>query len=103
LVRPEEDISSGMEAMNNTPEKKKIDKAYGKYKAGAQSYIFMRMILWELLQILEKLKSYEYGEIFSVPGEFIIAPFMLFAMFCIAFRHRLNIVGFLLILQWTLS
>jgi hypothetical protein len=30
LVRPEEDISTGLEAMSKTPEKKKIKEAYGK-------------------------------------------------------------------------
>jgi hypothetical protein len=76
LVRSEEDISTGREAMSKSPEKKKIDKAYGKYKDDAQSYSFMSMILWELLQILEKLKSYDYGELFAVPGVFLIDSFM---------------------------
>ena len=76
LVRPEEHISTDLEAMSKTPEKKKIDKAYSKYKAEAQSYSFMSMILWELLQILEKLKSYDYGEIFAVPGVFLIGSFV---------------------------
>jgi hypothetical protein len=76
LVRPEEDISTGREAMSKTPEKKKIDKAYSKYKNDAKSYRFMSMILWELLQILEKLKSYDYGEIFAVPGVFLIDSFL---------------------------
>jgi hypothetical protein len=76
LVRPEEDISTGLEAMSKTPEKKKIDKAYSKYKDNAKSYSFMSMILWELLQILEKLKSYDYGEIFAVPGVFLIVSFL---------------------------
>ena len=103
LVRLEEDISIGIEAMNNMLEKKKIDRAYGKYKARAQSYSFMSMILWELLQILEKLKSYKYGEIFSVSGEFIIVPFLIFASFCIVFWYRPTIVDFLSIFRWTLT
>ena len=81
LVRPEEDISSGMEAMSKAPEKMKIDKAYGKYKSEAQSYTFSTMILWKLLQILEKLKSYDYGNIFAVPGVFPMALRGYFASF----------------------
>jgi hypothetical protein len=69
LVRPDEDISIGIEELSMTQTKKKIDKAYGRYKAGAQSYSFTSLILWELTQILEKLKSYEYGHIFQEPGE----------------------------------
>ncbi len=85
VVRPEEEISTALKAMNKSPEMRKIDKAYGKYKAVARSYSYMSLVLWELLQILEKLKSYEYGEIFAVPGQFLIDPPWLFASFSIVF------------------
>ena len=91
LVRPEEDISSGNEVMSKAPEKMKIDKAYGKYKSEAQSYTFMSMILWELLQILEKLISYDYGDIFTVPGVFPMALHGYFASFS---THPTNFVSF---------
>jgi hypothetical protein len=84
LVRPDEDISSGIEEFSKSQAKRKIDKAYDRYKAGAQSYSFTSLILWELTQIVERLKSYEYGKIFSEPGEqkiiytvIFIVPFIL--------------------------
>lgn len=68
MILPEEDIVSGMDAVNNTEEKKKIDMVYNKYKDVSNSYNFASLILVELWQILEKLIAYDYGDIFSDPG-----------------------------------
>jgi len=57
-IRPEEDIVSGQMKVD-----KKILSAYGKYKGHG----YMSMMIGELLQILEKLKRYDYGEIFATP------------------------------------
>ena len=67
-ILPEEDIPSGMDAVNNTEEKKKIDMVYKKYKDVSNSYNFASLILVELWQILNKLIAYDYGDIFSDPG-----------------------------------
>jgi hypothetical protein len=67
MILPEEDIPSGMDAVNNTEEKKKIEMAYNKYKDVSNSYNFSSLILVELWQILNKLIAYDYGDIFSDP------------------------------------
>ena len=64
-IRPDEDIASGVMEVG-----KKIQEAYAKSKyKGTQSHTFISTIICKLLQILGKLNLYDYGEIFSAPGE----------------------------------
>ncbi len=87
IVRPDEDIPLGFDELSKPQAKKKIDKAYDRYKAEAQSYSYTSLILSKLMQILEKLISYEYGNIFAVPGECTIESlglFLLLLLFCMS-------------------
>lgn len=68
-IGPGEEIDSGAATMDKTAEYKKVEKAFEKYKGGASSYTFVSMMLGELLQIMGKLKAYDYGDIFGEPGE----------------------------------
>ena len=70
-ISPEEDVDTGFAASEPNEDKDKIENAYSKYRDGNSSYTFMSLILYELLQILAKLKSYDYGFIFANPGKFV--------------------------------
>lgn len=63
-IRPSEDIAGGSMKVD-----KKLQSAYGKYKDTAPSFTFMAIMMGTILQILEKLKQYDYGAIFADPGE----------------------------------
>ena len=64
-IRPGEDITT-------TPGDKRellVQKAYAKYH-DSEDYKYMCMMISHLLQILERLTKYTFGDIFSHPGDF---------------------------------
>lgn len=70
-IRPNDEVHVGVVEIGKSPgkENEKIQNAFAKHKEGTPSFHFMSMILVELLQILQKLTLYDYGDIFSCPGK----------------------------------
>ena len=64
-IRPGEDITTTPGDKRELP----VQEAYAKYH-DSEGYKYMCMMISHLLQILERLTKYTFGDIFSHPGDF---------------------------------
>jgi len=68
-IRKGEEIDSGVPATD-----KKIQKAYDQYREKSKCWAYTCMILSEILRVLKKLNSYDYGDIFASPVDTQLVP-----------------------------